>query len=119
MAWSAELANPVPHSEVWGRMVRNLLNCHKRNGDVDQASIRASSCSLTPPSHLPQTSLTSPYISQVMMHEQLISQAPQLPVPYPGGDNGGLAAEQVHSHTMLRQLLQSILQMQEEAAGAP
>ena len=27
-----------------------------------------------------------------------------------------LAAGQVHSHTMLRQLLQSILQMQEEAA---
>ena len=26
-----------------------------------------------------------------------------------------IAAEQVHSHTMLRQLLQTILQMQEEA----
>tara|TARA_B100000768_G_scaffold71539_1_gene68577 strand:+ start:287 stop:451 length:165 start_codon:yes stop_codon:yes gene_type:complete len=54
-----------------------------------------------------------------MMHEQLLHQAPQLPVPYPGCDRGGLAAEQVHSHTMLRQLLQSILQMQEEAADAP
>ena len=53
VAWSTELANPVPHSEVWGRMVRNLLNCHKRNGDVDQVRTRARSCSLTPPSHLP------------------------------------------------------------------
>ena len=70
-------------------MVRNLLNCHKRNGDVDQ----------------------------VVMHEHLLPQPPPLPVPYPGGDSS-LAAEQVHSHTMLRQLLQSILQMQEEAADA-
>ena len=54
-----------------------------------------------------------------MMHEQLLHQAPQLPVPYPGCDRGGLAAEQVPSHTMLRQLLQSILQRQEEAADAP
>jgi len=53
------------------------------------------------------------------MHEQLLPQAPQLPVPYPSGDGGGQAAEQVHSHTMLRHLLQSILQMQEEAADAP
>jgi hypothetical protein len=54
-----------------------------------------------------------------MMHEQLLPQAAQLPVRYPSaGDGGGLAAEQVHSHTMLRQLLQSILQMQEEAADA-
>ena len=53
VAWSPELANPVPHSEVWGRMVRNLLNCHKRNGDVDQVRTRASSCSLTLSSHLP------------------------------------------------------------------
>jgi len=54
-----------------------------------------------------------------MMHEQLLPQAAQLPVRYPSaGDSGGLAAEQVHSHTMLRQLLQSILQMQEEAADA-
>lgn len=53
VAWSPELANPVPHSEVWGRMVRNLLNCHKRNGNVDQVRTRASSCSLTLSSHLP------------------------------------------------------------------
>ena len=32
-----------------------------------------------------------------MMHEQLLPQAPQLPVPYPGGDNGDLAAEQSDS----------------------
>ena len=131
VAWSAELANPVPHSEVWGRMVRNLLNCHKRNGDVDQVRTRACCAHRTPPSH-PPTRIsphlpTSPHISvppsptlaQVMMHEQLLPQAAQLPVRYPSaGDSGGLAAEQVHSHTMLRQLLQSILQMQEEAADA-
>ena len=65
--------------------------------------------------HLPP----SPTLAQVMLHEQLLPQAAQLPVRYPSaGDSGGLAAEQVHSHTMLRQLLQSILQMQEEAADA-
>ena len=53
VAWSAELANPVPHSEVWGRMVRNLLNCHKRNGDVDQVRTRACRGHRTPPSHSP------------------------------------------------------------------
>ena len=121
VAWSAELANPVPHSEVWGRMVRNLLNCHKRNGDVDQVRTRAR-CAQRPP-HLPTRTSPqlppSPTLCQVMMHEQLLPQAAQLPVRYPSaGDGGGLAAEQVHSHTMLRQLLQSILQMQEEAADA-
>ena len=67
VAWSAELANPVPHSEVWGRMVRNLLNCHKRNGDVDQVRTRACCAHRTPPSHLPTRISprlpTSPHIS--------------------------------------------------------
>ena len=74
VAWTADLANPVPHAEVWGRMVRNLLNCHKRNGDVDQ----------------------------VAMHEQLLPQPPPLPVPYPGGDGSGIAAEQACARSTQR-----------------
>ena len=59
------------------------------------------------------TSSTATSETATSMHEHLLPQPPPLPVPYPGGDSS-LAAEQVHSHTMLRQLLQSILQMQED-----
>ena len=36
-----ELAAAVPHSEVWDRMVRNLVNCHSRVGNHDQAAMLA------------------------------------------------------------------------------
>ena len=34
--WSEEMATPVPLTEVWGRMVRNLMNCHKQTADIDK-----------------------------------------------------------------------------------
>jgi regulator of sirC expression with transglutaminase-like and TPR domain len=34
--WSEQMATPVPMTEVWGRMVRNLMNCHKQTADIDR-----------------------------------------------------------------------------------
>ena len=84
IAWSAEMSAPVPPSEVWGRMVRNLLNCHKRNGDA----------------------------AQVVLHEQLLPHPPPLPVPYPSDEGARAREEQTMSHAMLQQMLQNIMQMQ-------
>lgn len=87
IAWSPEMSAPVPPSEVWGRMVRNLLNCYKRNGDV----------------------------AQVMLHEQLLPHPPPLPVPYPSVEGARAHEEQMMSHAMLQQMLQSIMGMQMQA----
>ena len=35
--WDDEMVTPVPMFEVWTRMVRNLVNCSKRVGDVHEA----------------------------------------------------------------------------------
>ena len=37
--WSEELARPVPLTEVWGRQVRNLANCHKQSGEFDKLQL--------------------------------------------------------------------------------
>ena len=37
--WSEEMATPVQVGEVWDRMVRNLLNCHKQTGDMAQVRL--------------------------------------------------------------------------------
>jgi len=36
LAWSDEMVTPVLPSEVWQRMVRNLVNCHKQVGDFER-----------------------------------------------------------------------------------
>ena len=33
--WDERMVEPVPCSEVWDRMVRNLLNCCQRTGSAD------------------------------------------------------------------------------------
>lgn len=39
LEWSDAMVRPVPHTEAWGRMVRNLLNCHDQAGEHAQAGL--------------------------------------------------------------------------------
>ena len=35
IAWSAEMASPVKPTDVWHRMMRNLVNCHEQTGNLE------------------------------------------------------------------------------------
>ena len=66
IVWRDDMDAPVAVSEVWGRMVRNLLNCRKQSGDLAQVRL----------------------IQQLLLRTHraggtTFSRALQIPVPYP------------------------------------
>lgn len=98
IAWADEMANPVPPAEVWGRMVRNLANCHSQIGEFAQAR------------------LAQQLLVPLMPGDHA---ALRLDVPYPADPaeeaDQPVAGQGVHAGVQspqeLMQMLQSLLQM--------
>lgn len=88
--WSEEMATPVQVGEVWDRMVRNLLNCHKQTGDMAQARV----------------------VQGLLPRESVAGAAP--PLPYPSGSPSEYEEHTQASPAVLMQMLQNMLQMQQQ-----
>lgn len=84
LTWSDQMATPVPVSEVWDRMLRNLLNCHKQRGEVQQ----------------------------VRMLQQLLL-PPESMLPHPEDESSGMPMSTLEgqSPAVLLQMLQTMLHM--------
>jgi len=87
--WSEEMAtSPVQVSEVWHRMVRNLINCHKQTGELEQAFM----------------------VQALLPRENGTHTAPQ--PPYPGDVPRQIDLQA--SPAVLMHMLQNVLQMQQQ-----
>ena len=86
VVWDEEMVVPVPRTEVWSRMLRNLLNCSKRKGDVVNTALL-----------------------QQLLPTDDGGAGPPLPYPEDAHLFHLVAADPAHAQQLLQQMLASVL----------
>jgi hypothetical protein len=105
VAWSDEMAQPVRPHEVWGRMVRNLVNCHEQAGNYEQLLVSRALLQCDASTDGEQAAAAVAY--KVVRHGQRSSSQG-------GGPPAAVSLQQ--QQQQLLQMLQ-ILQMQQQQMG--